>query len=150
MLTAVPSLWPWPWIQYSNLFTRHSSLWTRLVAKKISSSEHIIESHFSVWTQTQCDLDLEDSNAFFFAHTTLSYNDISPCRHKICLYSIMNTFKEISATANLPIAVSQMAAMKMSRFVPQKTDITRNNDAFTHCGISHISPNTLHQTYSRS
>ena len=26
--SSEPSLWPWPWIQQSNLFTRYSSLWT--------------------------------------------------------------------------------------------------------------------------
>ena len=40
--------------------------------------------------------------------------------------------------------------MKMSRFLPKKAHSTRNNDAFTHCGISFISPNTLHQKYSGS
>ena len=49
-------------------------------------------------------------------------------------------------SANLPLATSQMAAMKM--FLPKKTNSTRNNDAFTHCGISLISPNTLHQKHS--
>ena len=33
-------------------------------------------------------------------------------------------------------------------FLPKKTNSTRNNDAFTHCGISLISPNTLHQKHS--
>ena len=53
-------------------------------------------------------------------------------------------------TANLPLAMSQMAAMKMSRFLPKKAHSARNNDAFTDCGISLISPNTLHQKYSGS
>ena len=43
-----------------------------------------------------------------------------------------------------------MAAMKMSQFLPKKAHSARNNDAFTHCGISLISPNTLHQKYSGS
>ena len=39
----------------------------------------------------------------------------------------------------------------MSRFFkPKKAHSARNNDAFTHCGISLISPNTLHQKYSGS
>ena len=47
--------------------------------------------------------------------------------------------------------MSQMAVMKISQFLPQKTqESTRNNDAFTHCGIYLISPNTLHQKYSDS
>ena len=47
--------------------------------------------------------------------------------------------------------MSQMAAMKMSRFLPpRKAHSAKNNDAFTHCGISLISPNTLHQKYSGS
>ena len=62
----------------------------------------------------------------------------------------MNDSKEISATK----AMSQMAAMKMSRFLQQpqqkKAHSARHNDAFTHCGISLISPNTLHQKYSGS
>ena len=33
-------------------------------------------------------------------------------------------------------AMSQMTAMKMSRFLAEKTYSTRNNDAFTYCGIS--------------
>ena len=53
-------------------------------------------------------------------------------------------------SAYLPIAMSQMAAMKMSWFLPKKAHSTRNNDAFTHCGISLISPNILHQKYSGS
>ena len=53
-------------------------------------------------------------------------------------------------SANLPKAMSQMAAMKMSDFYPKKAHSTRNNDAFTYCGISLISPNTLHQKYSGS
>ena len=53
-------------------------------------------------------------------------------------------------SANLPKAMSQMAAMQMSRFLPKKAHGARNNDAFTHCGISFISPNTLHQKYSGS
>ena len=51
-------------------------------------------------------------------------------------------------SANLPIAMSQMAAMKMSWFLQKKAHSARNNDAFTYCGISLISPNTLHQQYS--
>ena len=51
---------------------------------------------------------------------------------------------------NLPKAMSQMAAMKMLRYLPKKAHSERNNDAFTHCGISIISPNTLHQKYSGS
>ena len=44
--SSEPSLWPW--LQQSNLFTRHSSLWTCTVKlswlpNKISSSEHITE-----------------------------------------------------------------------------------------------------------
>ena len=50
-------------------------------------------------------------------------------------------------SANLPLAMSQMAAMKMWFFY-QKRHTTRNNDACTHCGISLISPNTLHQKHS--
>ena len=47
--SSEPSLWPWPWIQQSNLFTRHSSLRTCTVKlswspQKISSSEHITET----------------------------------------------------------------------------------------------------------
>ena len=53
-------------------------------------------------------------------------------------------------SANLPLTMSQMAAMKMSRFLPKKSHSTRNSDAFTHCGISLISPNILHQKYSGS
>ena len=53
-------------------------------------------------------------------------------------------------SANLPKAMSQMAAMKMMRFLQKKAHSTRNNDAFTHCGISIISSNTLHQKYSSS
>ncbi len=46
--------------------------------------------------------------------------------------------------------MSQTAAMKaVSRLLPKKSNSTRNNDAFTHCGISLISPNTLHQKHSR-
>ena len=44
--------------------------------------------------------------------------------------------------------MSQVAAMKVSRFLPKKTHNTRNNDAFTLCGISLISPNTLHLKHS--
>ena len=51
-------------------------------------------------------------------------------------------------SANLPLAMSQMTAMKMSRFLPKRICSTRNNDAFTHCGISLTSPNTLQQKYS--
>ena len=51
-------------------------------------------------------------------------------------------------SANLPLAMSRKAAMKISQFLPQKTHSTRNNDAFTHCGIYLISPNTLHRKYS--
>ena len=53
-------------------------------------------------------------------------------------------------SVNLPIAMSQTVAMKMSRFLPKKAHSTRNNDAFTHYGISLIFPNTLHQKYSGS
>ena len=53
-------------------------------------------------------------------------------------------------SANLPIAMSQMAAMKISQFLPRNAHSTRNNDAFTHCGISLISPNTLHRKCSSS
>ena len=38
----------------------------------------------------------------------------------------------------------------MSRFLPKKAHSTKNNDAFTHCGISLSSPNTLQQKYSSS
>ena len=38
-------------------------------------------------------------------------------------------------SANLPLAMSQMAAMKMSRLLLKKAHSTRNNDAFTHCDI---------------
>ena len=53
-------------------------------------------------------------------------------------------------SANHPKAMSQMVAMKMLQFLPKKPHSARNNDAFTHCGISLISPNTLHQKYSGS
>ena len=56
-------------------------------------------------------------------------------------------------SANLPLAMSQMAAMKMwflQKKKKKKTHSTRNNDAFTHCGISLTSPNTLHQKHSGS
>ena len=50
-------------------------------------------------------------------------------------------------SANLPKAMSQMAAMKMLQFLPKKAHSTRNNDAFPHRGISLISPYTLLQKY---
>ena len=53
-------------------------------------------------------------------------------------------------SANFPFAKSQRTAMKMSWFLPKRAHSARNNDAFTHCGISLISPNTLHQKYSGS
>ena len=56
-------------------------------------------------------------------------------------------------SANLPIAKSQMAAMKMSvcRGDWKGSAQDWNNDAFTgHCGISLNSPNTLHQKYTGS
>ena len=43
-------------------------------------------------------------------------------------------------SAYLPLAMSQMMAMKLLWFVPKMTSSTRNNEAFTHCGISLISP----------
>ena len=48
-----------------------------------------------------------------------------------------------------------MAAMKMLDFYNnnnnnKKAHSARNNDAFNYCGISLISPNTLHQKYSGS
>ena len=53
-------------------------------------------------------------------------------------------------SANLPKAMPQMVAMKILRFLQKKDHSARNNDAFTHCGISLISPNTLRQKYSGS
>ena len=53
-------------------------------------------------------------------------------------------------SANLPLDMSQMAAMKMLQFLPHKTHSTRNDDAFTHYGISLIPPNTWHWKYSSS
>ena len=54
-------------------------------------------------------------------------------------------------SANLPLAKpSKWWPWKCRDFYPPKTHSTRNNDAFTHCDISHISPNTLHQKYSGS
>ena len=38
----------------------------------------------------------------------------------------------------------------MVRSLPKKAHSARNNNAFTHCGISLISPNTLHKKYSGS
>jgi len=46
--------------------------------------------------------------------------------------------------------MSQMAAMKMSDFYQKRLTVQKNNDVFTYCGISLISPNTLHQKYSGS
>ena len=53
---------------------------TKLVTKKISSSEHIIEIVMISLYEPKLsfsDLDLEDSNPFV-AHDTLAYNDVSP------------------------------------------------------------------------
>ena len=53
---------------------------TKLVANKISSSEHITEIvifHCMNRIFSYCDLDLEDRNPFF-AYDTLAYNDVSP------------------------------------------------------------------------
>ena len=36
--------------------------------------------------------------------------------HEICFYSFMNDFKKNLRSPNLPIGMSQMTAMKMSRF----------------------------------
>ena len=53
---------------------------TKLVAKKISSSEHIGEIFMISLNEPKlsyCDTDLEDSNPVF-ARDTLAYNDVSP------------------------------------------------------------------------
>ena len=65
-------LWPWPWTQQSNLFTRDSGLWQlmyylSMVAKKITSSEEIVENHILIiWAFT---ITLKTANQSF--QTTL-------------------------------------------------------------------------------
>jgi len=54
--SSEPSLWPWPWIQQSNLFTRHSSLWTCTVklSRSPKNQQFRTYSHdFIIWTQIQ-------------------------------------------------------------------------------------------------
>ena len=67
----------------------------------------------------------------------------------VFIHSLMISRKYLRS-ANLPFAMSQMTAMKMSRFLPEKTQSTKNNDAFTHCGISDISLTPLRLKYSGS
>ena len=62
----------------------------------------------------------------------------------------MNDSKEISAISEPSQSHVTNGGHEMSRFLPQKAHSARNNDAFTHCGISLISPNTLQQKYSGS
>ena len=58
-LSSEPSLWPWPWIQQSNLFTRHSNLRTCTVKLSWSPKYQQFRTYnrnshdFIVWTQTQ-------------------------------------------------------------------------------------------------
>ena len=85
--SSEPSLWPWPCIQQSNLFTRHSSLWTCTVKlswspQKISSSEHIIEIVIFDWmnrNSVTVTLTLR-IETHFFAYDALAYNYVSPYR----------------------------------------------------------------------
>ena len=72
-------------LDQSNLFTRHSSLWTCTVKLSWSPPKN---QQFRTYNRTShiwlyepkfsyCDLDLEDRNPFF-VYDTLAYNDVSP------------------------------------------------------------------------
>ena len=76
----MPSLWPWHWIQWTNLFARHPDLWCCItvlglvtkcsVVQKISSGQI-----FNDILNLHCDLDFERSNPVFLQHTP-AYNAV--------------------------------------------------------------------------
>ena len=69
--SSEPSLWPWPWIQQSNLCTRHSRFWTCTVKLSWSQKNNLQNQQFRTYNRnthislyepkfSYCDLDLED------------------------------------------------------------------------------------------
>ena len=62
-----PSLWPWPWRQWTNVFERHSGSWwciiiPSLVVNRSAVQKISFEQTFIDILKFSCDLDLEHSN----------------------------------------------------------------------------------------
>ena len=125
---------------------------TNLDCKSFSISEDLAET-IVVWPWTSQNYISEWYSGWWWCITILSLTKQRYCsgKHSLKFRTITQSWtipRKYLRSANFPIAMSQMVAMKILWFLPKKAHSARNNDAFTHCGISLISPNILHQKYS--
>ena len=94
-----PSMWPWLWPKQSNVYTRHSSLWScssqvHIGCKRISSSVHTVQSVIPDCMSPHCYLNRKDRKPIF-SHNTLAHDDES---HTTFSYKRFSTPEDIIRT----------------------------------------------------